>query len=132
MDGDLRGDASLNADAGDPIRRDGRARSPAQASLPLDHLTAMFGLSIILAASLLVGSFACFFDSDEVETQVPRLAAYRVSINSDRWVEFAKSAVGWQENGKIDCRIWASDWRVSIGGAIVRGQGCWRKNSRGY
>ena len=89
MDGNLREGASSKAGAGDPMLGKGNARFMSQTPLPLGHLSAMFGLSIMLAAMLLVGGMAFNFRTAEIETQAPQLAEYRVDINSDRWVEFA-------------------------------------------
>ena len=89
MDGNLPEGALPNSDLSDSIPSRGRADFASQTSLPLDHLNAMFGLSFIFAATLLVGSFAYSFPSAEIDIQAPQMAEYRVDINSGRWVEFA-------------------------------------------
>ena len=89
MDGNLREGVPSRAVVNAPGPDAAIDRFASQASLPLGHLSAMFGVSCILAAALLVGSLACFFRSSEIETQSVQLAEYKVDINSSRWVEFA-------------------------------------------
>ena len=89
MDVNLPEGASREAGVNGPASSSEDVQLALQATLPLGHLTAMFGLSVVFAITLLIGSWVCSFNSAEIKFQAPGVAKYRVDINCDRWVEFA-------------------------------------------
>jgi len=72
-----------------PNKNDWGERFFQQTPPPYRHLNAMFGLGVVFAIVLLVFAATCFYRTADIDSQLPLQADYRVSINTDRWVEFA-------------------------------------------